>query len=105
MTSEKEETAHMPNAILDPTGRTTGRRLTALAPRRPDLGGVTVGLLENRKHNAGLFLRELGRVLVERHGAAGVLLRDKASIVLPAPDEVMDELASQRGAVIVGVGD
>jgi hypothetical protein len=96
----------MPNAILDPTGRAAvAREAAALAPRPADLRGVTVGLLENRKHNAGLFLQELGRLLVERHGAKGVVLRAKASIVLPASDEIMDELALECGAVVAGVGD
>jgi hypothetical protein len=97
----------MPNAILDPTGRGRGSTGTsaALAPRRGDLSGVTVGLLENRKHNAGLFLQEVGRLLVERHRAKGVLARGKASIVLPAADEIMDELARECGAVVAGVGD
>lgn len=95
----------MPNPILDPTGQTAGRRAAALAPRRADLRGVTVGLLENRKHNAGRFLDEIGRLLVERHGASGVLPRGKASIALPAADEIMDELARACGVVVAGVGD
>ena len=96
----------MPNAILDPTGRAADtREAAALAPRPQDLRGVTVGLLENRKHNAGLFLREVGRLLVERHGAKDVLLRGKASIVMPAADEIMDELARECGVVVAGVGD
>jgi hypothetical protein len=95
----------MPNAILDPTGRAASREAATLAPRRADLRGVTVGLLENRKHNAGLFLRELGQLLVEHHGARGVLLRGKASIVMPASDEIMDELARDCEVVVAGVGD
>ena len=95
----------MPNAILDPTGRGTTRKAATLAPRRGDLRGLTVGLLENRKHNAGPFLEEVGRLLVERHGASGTMLRGKASIVLPASDEIMDELARECGVVVAGVGD
>ncbi|HSR25938.1 MAG TPA: hypothetical protein VLW53_20465 [Candidatus Eisenbacteria bacterium] len=97
----------MPNTILDPTGRSRSPNSTsaALAPRLADLRGVTVGLLENRKHNADLFLREVGRLLVERHGVKGVLARGKASIVLPAADEIMDELARECAAVVAGVGD
>lgn len=95
----------MPNPILDPTGRSTSRAAAALAPRRADLRGVTVGLLENRKHNAGLFLDEVARLLVERHGAAGVVRRAKASIVLPAADDIMDDLARECGVVVAGVGD
>ncbi len=95
----------MPNPILDPTGASTGRRTATLAPRPGGLRGATVGLLENRKHNAGLFLQEVGRLLVERHGAKDVLLRGKASIVLPAADEIMDELARECDVVVAGVGD
>jgi hypothetical protein len=95
----------MPNAILDPTGRSSGRRAVALAARRADPHGARVGLLENRKHNAGLFLQEVGRLLVERHGAQDVLLRGKASIVLPAADEIMDELTRECDVVVAGVGD
>jgi hypothetical protein len=49
----------MPNAILDPTGTGT-RKVASMAPRGADLRGATVGLLENHKQNAALFLRELG---------------------------------------------
>jgi hypothetical protein len=64
----------MPNAILDPTGG-LGRapapaaQGAVLAPRRGDLAGATVGLLVNTKQNADIFLEEVGRLLVERHGA------------------------------------
>jgi hypothetical protein len=34
-----------------------------------------------------------------------VLLRGKASIVLPAADEIMDELARECDVVVAGVGD
>jgi len=95
----------MPNPILDPTGRTSSRRTAALAPRRADLRGVRVGLLENRKHNAGLFLEEVSRLLAERHGTRRVLMRGKASIVMPAADEIMDELARECDVVVAGVGD
>ncbi len=95
----------MPNVILDPTGRSTSRAALTLAPRRAGLRGLTVGLLENRKHNAGLFLQELGRLLIEQHGAKEVMQRDKASIVLPAAEEIMDELARECAVVVAGVGD
>jgi hypothetical protein len=95
----------MPSAILDPTGRKRSRKAVTLAPRQASLSGLTVGLLENGKHNAGLFLQEVGRLLEERHGAKGLVLRRKASIVLPASDEIMDELARQCQVVIAGVGD
>jgi hypothetical protein len=95
----------MPNAILDPTGRAGRREGLALAPRRAHLDGATVGLLENTKQNAALLLRELGRLLVERHGATGVLLRTKTAFALPVPDALLEEMTRDCDVVITGVGD
>jgi hypothetical protein len=102
----------MPNAILDPTGRAgragpgpgdSGRAV--LAPRRRDLAGATVGLLENTKQNADLFLAEVGRLLVEQHGAAGVLARTKTAFAQPAPEELLKELTTECDVVVTGIGD
>lgn len=112
----------MPNVILDPTGRTQTTQITqagqiaqagqagqaaasGLAPRRADLRGATVGLLENTKHNAALFLDELGRLLVERHGVADVLPRTKTNFAQPVSDELRKEMISRCDVVITGVGD
>ena len=95
----------MPNAILDPTGRAGLREALTLAPRRARLRGATVGLLENTKQNAALFLEELGRLLVERHGAAGVMPRTKTAFALPVPSELLEEMAARCDVVITGVGD
>jgi hypothetical protein len=100
----------MPNAILDPTGG-LGRapapaaQGAVLAPRRGDLAGATVGLLVNTKQNADIFLEEVGRLLVERHGAAGVLARTKAAFAQPAPEGMLKELTSECDVVVTGVGD
>jgi hypothetical protein len=99
----------MPNAILDPTGgagpRPGDSGRAVLAPRRRDLVGATVGLLENTKQNADLFLAEVGRLLVERHGAAGVLARTKTAFAQPAPEELLKELTTECDVVVTGIGD
>jgi hypothetical protein len=100
----------MPNAILDPTGRATAATPAAQgaprAPRRPDLTGARVGLLENTKQNAALLLEELGKLLVAEHGAAAVtLMRTKQAFALPAPAELVAEYAQACDVVITGVGD
>ena len=72
----------MANAILDPTGL-GGNDTKAgleLAPRRADLTGATVGLLENSKQNARLFLEDVADVLRERHGAGEVRLRARTTL-------------------------
>lgn len=99
----------MPNAILDPTGGAPVRPAAtgpARAPRRTDLSGARVGLLENTKHNADLLLTELGSLLVTEHGAAAVaLVRTKQAFALPAPDELVAEFVAGCDVVITGVGD
>jgi hypothetical protein len=96
----------MVNAILDPTGGAARVRSDVLlASPRARLRGATIGLLENTKHNASLFLEELGRLLVDRYGAAGAVARTKRAFALPVPDELLEELAGTCDAVITGVGD
>jgi hypothetical protein len=103
----------MPNAILDPTGgagavaaaQGPDRGALTLAPRRGDLHGATVGLLVNTKKNADIFLGEVGRLLVERHGAASVLVRTKQNFAQPASEGLLKELTTECDVVITGVGD
>jgi hypothetical protein len=98
----------MPNAILDPTGRTGQRGAGTslrLAPRRPRLRGARVGLLINTKRNAAPFLSEVGRLLVESHGAASATAQTKAGFAVPETEEELKKLATEYDVVITGVGD
>jgi hypothetical protein len=97
----------VPNAILDPTGGASAVAVPfALAQRKPDLAGARVGLLENTKQNAALFLEQVGALLVGEHGAAAVtLMRTKKAFALPASDELVAEYARACDVVVTGVGD
>jgi hypothetical protein len=96
----------MVNAILDPTGGAprVGEQALLATPRAA-LRGATIGLLENTKQNASLFLDEIGRLLVDRYGAAGVLARTKVAFALPVGGDLLDELATSCQAIVTGVGD
>jgi hypothetical protein len=96
----------MPNAILDPTGG--ARAASAEAPRarrRADLRGARIGLLINTKQNAEPFLEEVGRLLVERYGAAAVLTRTKVNFAQPAPEDLVKEMAAKADVIVTGIGD
>jgi hypothetical protein len=102
----------MPNAILDPTGWAASSAAHAtqvaglsLAPRPGDLRGATVGLLVNTKQNAALFLDEVGKLLVERHHAAGVVAHTKAAFALPAPEDLLKEMTTECDVIVTGIGD
>lgn len=95
------------SAILDPTGLTgkDTKGALELAPRRGELSGATVGLLENGKQNASLFLTEVADILRERYGAGEARLRRKENFAQPAPQELIDQLSSESDVVVIGIGD
>ena len=105
----------MPNAILDPTGATQASQATTAttatkprpkrAPRRNDLNGATIGQLVNTKQNAAPFLDEIGRLLTQRHGAAGTIARTKVNFAQPAPEELIKELQASCDVIVTGIGD
>ncbi|WP_460776433.1 UGSC family (seleno)protein [Microbacterium sp. GXF7504] len=99
----------MVNAILDPTGRATEAvrvAPTELAPRRRTLEGVRIGLLDNTKHNAMLFLTTVGELLVAEHGAAEVsIVETKRSFSVPVDDEIVGRFLAAADVVVTGVGD
>ena len=76
-----------------------------LASRPIDLKGATVGLIDNHKRNADVYLEELAELLKEKFGVAKVVNYRKASQSIPSPDEVLDDLASQCQAIIHAVAD
>ena len=97
----------MTSAILDPTGL-SGKRTSVgltLAPRRGDLSGVTIGLLENGKQNASRFLQDVADILRERYGAGEAKLRRKENFAAPAPAELIDQLSAESDLVVIGIGD
>ena len=97
----------MPYPILDPTGATTTAAPSAppRARRRRDLHGVTVGLLVNTKQNAAPFLDEVGRLLMEQHGAKAAMARTKVNFAAPAPGDLIKEMTADCDVVITGIGD
>jgi hypothetical protein len=76
-----------------------------LAPRLSSLQGTTVGLIDNHKRNANVYLAELGRLLQEGYGVSRVVTYRKISQSLPTPNEVLDQLASECDAIIHAVAD
>ena len=77
----------------------------SLAPRLSDLQGTTIGLIDNHKRNADVFLAELGRVFQEEYGVSKVVSYKKASQSMPTPDEVLDQLAEECDAIVHAVAD
>ncbi len=88
--------------IYDPT-IPAPRASGGLAPRRLDLRGTRVGLLENSKRNSDRILERVGDHL-KASGAQVVGLWRKPT-TLPVEPTILDEMVAQCNLVVTGVGD
>lgn len=97
-------TTNLTTTVLNPAaeGKIVSQKL---APRLSGLKGATVGLIDNHKRNADVYLEELAGLLKEKFGVARVINYKKDSQSIPAPGEVLDDLASQCQAIIHAVAD
>ena len=69
------------------------------------LSGKVVGFIDNAKPNFNHLVDDLADLLVANYGVKQVIKRRKRSASVPAPDEIVRELADQCDVVIAGSGD
>ena len=85
---------------VDP--RVTAQR--RMADRPSGLGGVRVGLLDNRKANANVLLTSLGRGLEEHYQAGSTAMFEKPVFSRPSPEDLLSEL-ERFDVVVTALGD
>jgi hypothetical protein len=76
----------------------------ALSPGRRVLAGARIGVLDNRKPNAGLLMTTAAEPLAERAGTGTPLVLTK-NAAQPAPEEVLDQLRREVDLVLTGSAD
>ena len=81
--------------VLSPVGVRPEATL-AVPPLPADLRGLTVGFVDNTKHNFDLLVREMGEILKERFGVKAIVHRKKANASTPPPTR--SSRASRRTA-------
>ena len=69
------------------------------------LAGKVVGFIDNTKPNFNHLVDDLAEVLLRDYGVHSVIKRGKRLQSIPAPGEVLDELADVCDLVITGSGD
>lgn len=90
--------------ILDP--RAVGAAMAEARPTVvPTLAGKVVGFIDNTKPNFNHLIDHLADVLMRGYGMRAVLKRGKRVQSIPAPAEVVEELARECDLVITGSGD
>lgn len=73
-------------------------------PGLDGLAGKVVGILDNGQANSSPMFQELARLMEERTGVAGVVVRKKPSHMQGAPGAMIEEMLSRCDAVITGLG-
>lgn len=74
-----------------------------LAPRRRDLRGCRIGVLDNSKPNADVLLGRVAQLLAERTGASAIRTWRKPGSSRPAT--VIDEVVAASDVVLTGSAD
>ena len=82
------------------------RTATTAIPSLPtDLRGLTVGFLDNTKHNFDRLVTGIGEALKERHGVKRVVIRRKANAATGAAHSIIEEMAKECDLVFSGSAD
>lgn len=90
--------------VLSPVGdsRTGATGIPALPA---DLRGLTVGFLDNTKHNFDRLAAGMGELLRERFGVKHVVHARKANAATGAAREIIEALGKECDLVLAGSAD
>jgi len=69
------------------------------------LTGKVIGFIDNSKPNFNYLAEDLSRLLINKYGAKGVVMRRKRSASQGLSEAAMDELVEQTDAIVTGSGD
>lgn len=89
---------------LDPRGGSMHEN-TGIAPRPSSLNGMVIGLLSNNKPNSELLLRDVADMLKRQYAVKGVVETNKGSHRIPAPTEMIADLAERCDVVITATAE
>jgi hypothetical protein len=90
--------------VLSPVGERREAALTLPALPR-SLDGLTVGFLDNTKHNFDRLVEGIGEALTARFGVTRVVHVRKANASSPAGRELIQTLAKDCDLVFAGSAD
>ena len=89
---------------LDPRGGSMHEN-TGIAQRPGTLDGLVIGLLSNNKPNSELLLRDVANLVKKQYAVKDVVEANKGSHRIPAPAEMIAELADQCDVVVAATAE
>jgi hypothetical protein len=90
--------------VLSPVGEPRAAA-TAIPALPGDLSGLTVGFLDNTKHNFDRLVSGMSEVLKERFGVERVVHIRKANASTGAAPEIIEAMAKECDVVFSGSAD
>jgi len=93
-----------PVLVFDPRG-VVDLAVAPLAPRKPALAGLRLGVLDNSKWNANKLLRGASAALSDGIGFAAVNYYVKHSFSKDAAPELIAQVAQENDVVLTAIGD
>jgi hypothetical protein len=90
--------------VMNPVGELRSAA-TALPASPSTLSGLTVGFLDNTKHNFDRLVEGIGVVLKERFGVTQIVHLRKANAATPAAPEIIATLSKECDLVFAGSAD
>jgi hypothetical protein len=91
--------------LYDPTAAPQAAAAAGIGTKLDTLSGKVVGFIDNAKPNFDHLVDDLADLLVANYGVRKVIKRRKRSASVPAPEEIVRELAGECDVVIAGSGD
>ncbi len=88
--------------VLDPTLEVETQRIERV-PRPAQI--QVLGLLDNGKRNSDILLRQLAEKLKVNYPHVTINYYRKPSAYRPSPSPLLDQVATECDAVLVGIGD
>ena len=89
---------------LDPRGTSTHEN-TGIALRLGSLDGLVIGLLSNNKPNSELLLRDVAKLVGRQYAVKDVVEANKGSHRIPAPAEMIADIADRCDVVITATAE
>jgi hypothetical protein len=90
--------------VFDPRGAVETKPI-ALSPRRTDLNGLRLGVLDNTKWNANRLLRKTAAKLDEEFSFTAVNHYRKESFSRNADPTLIETIAAENDIVLTAIGD
>ena len=90
--------------IVNPAAAVRGS-LKDLRRTLDGLQGKVVGFIDNVKPNFHFLVDDLAEILVAKYGVAAVVKHRKRTASIPAPEDIVADIARQCDLVITGSGD